>query len=104
MTAFATRRPISGRFQAAVTPSNVPLSPYLCARCTDWRGGAWPAHLSPDMSTATLTFYSEIAGLKRSAPLGLLAQARQGDPEAFAEMASPYMSTVYQRARRLTGN
>jgi RNA polymerase sigma-70 factor (ECF subfamily) len=56
------------------------------------------------MSTATLSFYSELSGLQRSAPLGLLAQARRGNPEAFAEMVSPYMPTVYQRARRLTGN
>src|ERR1700680_4244411 len=56
------------------------------------------------MSTATLAFYSEISGRERSAPRGLLAQARRGNPEAFAEMVSPYMQTVYQRARRLTGN
>jgi RNA polymerase sigma-70 factor, ECF subfamily len=56
------------------------------------------------MSTATLAFYSEISGRERSAPVGLLAQARRGNPEAFAEMVSPYMQTVYQRARRLTGN
>jgi RNA polymerase sigma-70 factor (ECF subfamily) len=85
-------------------PPHCPLSLYLCGRYLEWSGGAWPAHLIHDMSTATLTFYSEIGGLKRTAPLGLLAQARRGDPEAFAEMASPYMSTVYQRARRLTGN
>jgi RNA polymerase sigma-70 factor (ECF subfamily) len=67
-------------------------------------GGAWTAHLTRDMSTTTLTLCSEIGGLERSASLGLLAHARRGNPEAFAEMVSPYMSTVYQRARRLTGN
>src|SRR6202030_1806704 len=34
----------------------------------------------------------------------LLAQARGGNPEAFAEMVSPYMPTLYRRARGLTGN
>src|SRR3984893_10000294 len=34
----------------------------------------------------------------------LLAQARRGNPEAFAEMVSPYMATLYRRARGLTGN
>jgi RNA polymerase sigma-70 factor (ECF subfamily) len=34
----------------------------------------------------------------------LLAQARQRNPEAFAEMVSPYMPTLYRRARGLTGN
>src|SRR5258708_3084265 len=34
----------------------------------------------------------------------LLAQARGGNPEAFAEMVSPYMATLYRRARGLTGN
>jgi RNA polymerase sigma-70 factor (ECF subfamily) len=34
----------------------------------------------------------------------LLQQARGGSPEAFAEMVAPYAPTLYQRARRLTGN
>ena len=34
----------------------------------------------------------------------LLAQARRGIPEAFAEMVSPYLPTLYRRARGLTGN
>src|SRR5260221_4715954 len=34
----------------------------------------------------------------------LLARARGGNPEAFAEMVSPYMATLYRRARGLTGN
>jgi RNA polymerase sigma-70 factor (ECF subfamily) len=34
----------------------------------------------------------------------LLARARQRNPEAFAEMVSPYMPTLYRRARGLTGN
>jgi RNA polymerase sigma-70 factor (ECF subfamily) len=34
----------------------------------------------------------------------LLARARNGNPEAFAEMVSPYMPALYRRARGLTGN
>jgi RNA polymerase sigma-70 factor (ECF subfamily) len=34
----------------------------------------------------------------------LLAQARNGNQEAFAEMVSPYLPTLYRRARGLTGN
>jgi RNA polymerase sigma-70 factor (ECF subfamily) len=59
------------------------------------------------MSAAPLTFaglgFSELNGMTRRKP-SLLAQARQGNREAFAEMVSPHMPTVYQRARRLTGN
>src|ERR1700730_11028818 len=59
------------------------------------------------MSAAPLTFgglgFSELNGNQRRKPT-LLAQARQGNREAFAEMVSPHMPTVYQRARRLTGN
>jgi RNA polymerase sigma-70 factor (ECF subfamily) len=56
------------------------------------------------MSAAPFTFYSEIGGLGGCAKPSLLAQARRGNREAFAEMVSPYLPTVYQRARRLTGN
>jgi RNA polymerase sigma-70 factor (ECF subfamily) len=53
------------------------------------------------MSAAPFTFY-------RDAPLrgrpSLLAQARKGNRDAFAEMVSPYMPTLYRRARGLTGN
>jgi len=59
------------------------------------------------MSAAPLTFtglgFSELNGIPRRKP-SLLTQARQGNREAFAEMVSPHMPTVYQRARRLTGN
>src|ERR1700758_4339767 len=48
------------------------------------------------MSAAPYTFCAD-------AP-SLLAQARKGNPEAFAEMVSPYMPTLYRRARGLTGN
>lgn len=60
------------------------------------------------MSAAPLTLaelgYSELSGVGGGSKPSLLAQARRGNPEAFAEMVSPYMRTVYQRARRLTGN
>jgi len=59
------------------------------------------------MSAAPLTFtglgFSELNGIPRRKP-SLLTQARQGNREAFAEMVSPHMPTVYQRARRMTGN
>jgi RNA polymerase sigma-70 factor (ECF subfamily) len=53
------------------------------------------------MSAAPITF-----GLNASSPrpASLLAQARRGNPEAFGEMVSPYLPTLYRRARRLTGN
>jgi len=59
------------------------------------------------MSAAPLTFpgvgFSELNGVGCRRP-GLLTQARRGNREAFTEMVSPYTATVYQRARRLTGN
>src|ERR1700730_5115282 len=56
------------------------------------------------MSAAPWTFYPEIRGLGGPAKPDLLKLARQGNGKAFAEMVSPHMPTVYQRARRLTGN
>ncbi len=56
------------------------------------------------MSAAPLTFYSELGGVGACVKPSLLAQARCGNRDAFAEMVSPYLATVYQRARRLTGN
>jgi RNA polymerase sigma-70 factor, ECF subfamily len=59
------------------------------------------------MGAAPLTLaelgFSELNGMSRRRP-SLLAQARQGNREAFAEMVSPYMPSLYQRARRVTGN
>src|ERR1700752_1841210 len=54
------------------------------------------------MSAAPMTF-----SLTAPPPPGrrsLLAQARRGNPEAFATMVSPYMPALYRRARGLTGN
>src|SRR4030081_3270643 len=53
------------------------------------------------MSTAPLTFCADARPWARST---LLARARQRNPEAFAEMVSPYLPTLYRRARGLTGN
>src|SRR5262249_37965792 len=59
------------------------------------------------MSAAPLTFpglgFSELNGMPRRKP-SLLVKARQGNREAFAELVTPHMPTIYQRARRLTGN
>jgi RNA polymerase sigma-70 factor (ECF subfamily) len=55
------------------------------------------------MSAAPVTFCSEIGEL-RGTPRGLLLRARAGDRDAFAEMVSPFVPTMTQRARRLTGN
>src|SRR6267142_562061 len=52
------------------------------------------------MSAAPFTFYAEPPRPRRS----LLTEARNGNPEAFAEMVSPYLPTLYRRARGLTGN
>jgi RNA polymerase sigma factor (sigma-70 family) len=58
------------------------------------------------MSAAPLLICSEMGRFTTCARprASLLAQARCGNRDAFAEMVSPYMTTVYQRARRLTGN
>jgi RNA polymerase sigma-70 factor, ECF subfamily len=61
--------------------------------------GLPPEH--PTMSAAPFTFYSAAPPQVRP---GLLAQARKRNPEAFAQMVSPYMPTLYRRARGLTGN
>jgi RNA polymerase sigma-70 factor (ECF subfamily) len=53
------------------------------------------------MSAAPVTFCLEVQPKGR---LSLLARARNGNPEAFAEMVSPYIPTLYRRARGLTGN
>src|SRR3984957_4364678 len=56
------------------------------------------------MSAAPVTFYSDLSSLDCAAHRGLLLRAREGDREAFAAMVSPYVPTMTQRARRLTGN
>src|SRR3984893_3904496 len=53
------------------------------------------------MSAAPYTFYLEAGGLTGRQ---LLAQARRGNRDAFAQMVSPYVPTLYRRARGITGN
>jgi|SRR5579859_3308261 len=53
------------------------------------------------MSAAPFSFYAENGAL---ASRRLLAQARRGNRDAFAQMVSPYVPTLYRRARGLTGN
>jgi len=53
------------------------------------------------MSAATVTLCLNARSQCRSS---LLARARKGSPEAFGEMVSPYIPTLYRRARGLTGN
>src|SRR3984893_16386605 len=53
------------------------------------------------MSAAPYTFCLNTAPKGRTS---LLAQARNGNHEAFAEMVSPYIPTLYRCARGLTGN
>ncbi|HEY2460921.1 MAG TPA: RNA polymerase sigma factor [Candidatus Acidoferrum sp.] len=54
------------------------------------------------MSAAASTLCSN--SLHTSSQHTLLAEARRGSHEAFTEMVSPYVPTLYKRARRLTGN
>jgi RNA polymerase sigma-70 factor (ECF subfamily) len=53
------------------------------------------------MSAATVSLCLDARPQCRSS---LLARARNGSPEAFGEMVSPYIPTLYRRARGLTGN
>src|SRR6202043_4266493 len=53
------------------------------------------------MSAVPFTFYVDSG----AAPgWQLLAQARRGNRDAFAQMVSPYVPTLYRRARSITGN
>src|ERR1700694_5998582 len=53
------------------------------------------------MSAAPVTFSLNDPQRGRAS---LLARARNENPEAFAEMVSPYLPALYRRARGLTGN
>ena len=72
--------------------------------------GALPAISSIAMSAAPVTFSSEFTLLRTSTAASsrprpsLISRARRGDREAFSEMVSPYVPTLLQRARRVTGN
>ena len=56
------------------------------------------------MSAAPVTFTSEFRLLRSHPRTTLISRARRGDREAFTEMVSPYVPTLLQRARRVTGN
>lgn len=56
------------------------------------------------MNAVPFAFYPNLIPTRRGSGENLLEQARQGSPEAFAAMVAPYAPTLYQRARRLTGN
>src|SRR5260370_4804198 len=64
-------------------------------------GGARTAISTAEMSAALFPFCLESGALTGGQ---LLAQARRGNREAFARMVSPYVPTLYRRARGLTGN
>jgi RNA polymerase sigma-70 factor, ECF subfamily len=55
------------------------------------------------MSAAPVTFYWG-GQLQGSPSPSLLAEARRGNREAFAQMISPHVPALYRRARGLTGN
>src|SRR5256714_690333 len=55
------------------------------------------------MSAAPIIFYSENGSPSPKRPT-LLAEARRGNREAFAQMVSPYVPVLYRRARGLTRN
>ncbi|HEX4381128.1 MAG TPA: sigma-70 family RNA polymerase sigma factor [Candidatus Acidoferrum sp.] len=58
------------------------------------------------MSAAHVTFSSEFSLLHPCTRprTTLISRARRGDREAFTEMVTPYVPTLLQRARRVTGN
>ena len=60
------------------------------------------------MSTAPVNFSSKFTvlqtGVRTRPHTTLISRARRGDREAFTEMVSPYVPTLLQRARRVTGN
>jgi RNA polymerase sigma-70 factor, ECF subfamily len=56
------------------------------------------------MTAAPLSLYLEAGRLRPSSGRNLLQQARRGHREAFAEMVTPFVPSVYRRARGLTGN
>ncbi|HEX3118016.1 MAG TPA: sigma-70 family RNA polymerase sigma factor [Candidatus Acidoferrum sp.] len=60
------------------------------------------------MSTAPVTFSSKFTelhtGVRTRPHATLISRARRGDREAFTEIVTPYVPTLLQRARRVTGN
>jgi RNA polymerase sigma-70 factor, ECF subfamily len=56
------------------------------------------------MTPAPLSLYLEIGRLRVANNRNLLQQARRGHRDAFAQMVTPFVPSVYRRARGLTGN
>jgi RNA polymerase sigma-70 factor, ECF subfamily len=56
------------------------------------------------MAAASLTSYLQGTRLEAAPTSRLLAQARRGNRDAFAQMVSPYVPSLYRRAIGLTGN
>jgi RNA polymerase sigma-70 factor, ECF subfamily len=104
MTGFATKRPINGRFRRSGTQAKATLSPLVSIGYGEWQGGDWTAICVFDMSAAPVTFVSEPSPVGGCQRRSLLSRARRGDREAFTQMVTPYVPTMLQRARRLTGN
>jgi RNA polymerase sigma-70 factor, ECF subfamily len=108
VTGNATCRPTTGRFFARIFHSTIPLiSCFQCfSRFLPWRLGC---DFSRDMSAATVllesySFNPANTEHLRAAKQKVLADARQGNAEAFAEMIEPYSPGLYRRALRMTGN
>jgi RNA polymerase sigma-70 factor, ECF subfamily len=104
MTGFATKRPINGRFCRCCAHVEIALLSLLSFRYDEWKGGDSTAICLFAMSAAPVTFCSEPSSVGGCQPRSLLSRARRGDREAFTQMVTPYVSTMVQRARRLTGN
>jgi RNA polymerase sigma-70 factor, ECF subfamily len=68
-------------------------------------GGSSPAFSFPDMTAAPLAICLDTRRVNGNAIRpNLLRQARRGNREAFAEMVTPFMPSLYRRAHGLTGN
>jgi RNA polymerase sigma-70 factor, ECF subfamily len=104
MTGFATKRPINGRFCRFSTRVKTALLPLFSIRYDEWQGGDSTAICLFAMSAAPVTFCSELSPVGGCQRRSLLSRARRGDREAFTQMVTPYVPTMLQRARRLTGN
>jgi RNA polymerase sigma-70 factor, ECF subfamily len=87
----------------------MPAYSFIFNNLTRFVRGAQGATQPLDMSAASVVldaynFDSETAESLRAAKRKVLAEARLGDGEAFAEMVLPYGPRLYRRALRLTGN
>jgi len=104
MTDFATKRPINGRFRRAGAQVKTKLWTVFSVRYRELHGGDSTAIYLFAMSTAPVTFCSDLSPLGGCTRRSLLSRARRGDREAFTRVVTPYVPNMVQRARRLTGN